>query len=159
MLGFIVIFTHALGVFQTITEATIEKGICESRKCKRIHTQREQNASFLIQTQFFPIACHPPPPPTPAGKRAVKIKSLSSNCSLPEEYSPKHLCWTISWGLAQTFGILHAGREKPPGIAFLKGPLSLPCSSDQLHTPPLDPAHLWGKMLPTNGQVTKKIGC
>lgn len=107
----------------------------------------------------FPIACHPPPPPPPAGKRVVKIKSLSSNCSLPEEHSPKHLCWTISWGLAQTFGILHAGREKPPGTAFLKGPLSLPCSSDQLHTPPLDPAHLWGKMLPTNGQVTKNTGC
>lgn len=110
-------------------------------------------------TVFFPLpAVHPHPQPQ-RGKRVVKIKSLSSNCSLPEEYSPKHLCWTISWGLAQTFGILHAGREKPQGTAFLKGPLSLPCSSDQLHTPPLDPAHLWGKMLPTHGQVTKNIGC
>lgn len=76
-------------------------------------------------TVFFPLpAIHPHSQPQ-RGKRVVKIKSLSSNCSLPEEYSPKHLCWTISWGLAQTFGILHAGREKPQGTAFLKGPLSL----------------------------------
>lgn len=32
--------------------------------------------------------------------------SLSSNCSLPEEYIPKHLRWTISRGLSQTLGTL-----------------------------------------------------
>lgn len=120
----------------TILEG-IEKRICESRKCKRIPTSSRMPPSWS-KCSFS--QCLPPPPP-PAGTRVLKIKPFSS--SLSEEYSPKRLCWTVSWGLSQTFGILQAGREKSPGTAFLEGPLPLPCCPDQQHLPPLGTARLW----------------
>lgn len=110
------------------------EGIRESRKCKKITHLIE--CLLLDPNTVFPQCL--PPSPSPDGNEGFKNKILSSNCSLPED-----VCWTIFSSLSQTFGILQAGREKPPGTTFLKGPLSLPCSPELLQLPPLDAAHLW----------------
>lgn len=60
-------------------------------------------------------------------------------------------CWTVSCGLSQTFGILQAGREKPPGTGFLTGPLPLPTLLIR------SSFHCW--VLPALGQVRKSLGC
>lgn len=134
MFGVIVILTHALGVFQTVLEGTIEREYVRAESVKKITHLIE--CLLLDPNTVFPQCL--PPSPSPDGNEGFKNKILSSNCSLPED-----VCWTIFSSLSQTFGILQAGREKPPGTTFLKGPLSLPCSPELLQLPPLDAAHLW----------------
>lgn len=73
---------------------------------------------FLPDPNFSSVSAIPPSPAV--GMRAVKIKILSSNFSLPGEYSPKLLSWTVSWVCLSPSESYRQGRSLQ-GLPFCEG--------------------------------------